>query len=451
MAGPNVASQFSSDIESFIALETLPLARRQLVAYQFGDALTLPKGRGTSYTATRYNRIPLPFAPLVEGSPPAGETMTLAQVTATAQQWGDRVVLTDVAEITVKHPLFQKACEITALQVSETLERNTFNGLVGGTQINYVGSVGSRFNLLTTSYLTGIEINRASAMLQNLGAPRYMGDEVTNQKMDADGGGERASENPRSMPHYVALIHPFVMGDLYRDTTIVTALSYSDINRLYNYEVGEWRQVRFCQTNMIQSWTGIAAINGTAQAGGGTFAAGNYKVEVTASDTQNQYESQIYQQQAAAVAVALNGSLTVPLPSLPGYTFNVYVTVAGGANVTNLGLCALGPLTGLFQGQATQLPGNQTVTITGVGTAQTPPAAPATGNTVYPTYILGRNAYGQVMLDDVKFSFLKEADKSDPLNQFRVVGWKTFYGMLIENQNFFMRIESASSISATFG
>jgi N4-gp56 family major capsid protein len=450
MPGPNVASQFSSDIETYIALETLPLARRQLVAYQFGDPLKLPKGRGTSYTATRYNRIPLPFQPLSEGSPPVGETMTLAQVTAQAQQWGDRVVITDVAEITIKHPLFQKACELTALQVSETLERNTFNGLNGGTQVNYIGSVGSRGALGAGSLLTGLEINRASAMLQTLGTPRYHGDEVTDQKMDADAGGERASESPRSMAHYVALIHPFVMGDLYKDTTIVTALSYSDINRLYNYEVGEWRQIRFCQSNFVPSWTGVTAIAFTPQAGGGTFAAGNYKVQVTASDTQNQYESQIYAQ-TAAQAVAANGSITVILPSLPGFTFNVYVTVAGGANVTNLGLSAAGPNTGPLLGQATQLAGSQTVTITGVGIAQVPPAAPANGITVYPTYVIGRNAYGQVMLDDVKFTYLKEADKSDPLNQFRVVGWKCFYGMLIENQNFFMRIESASSISATFG
>jgi hypothetical protein len=58
----NTASNFSSDVVAYIADETLPLARRQLVAYQFGDPLELDKGRGTTYTATRYNRLPLPFA-----------------------------------------------------------------------------------------------------------------------------------------------------------------------------------------------------------------------------------------------------------------------------------------------------------------------------------------------------------------------------------------------------
>ena len=136
----NVASQFSSDIEAYIADETLPLTRKQLVVYQFGDPLTLPKGRGTTYTATRYNRVPLPFATLSEGVPPIGETMTIAQVSATAQQWGDKITITDVAELTIKHPLFKKAIELTGLQVAETLERNTFVNLQGFTQVNYVNS-----------------------------------------------------------------------------------------------------------------------------------------------------------------------------------------------------------------------------------------------------------------------------------------------------------------------
>jgi len=446
----NVTSAFSSDVEAYIALETLPLVRRQLVAYQFGDPITLPKGRGTSYTATRYNRIPLPFQPLTEGAPPPGETMTIAQVTAQAQQWGDRVIITDVAEITIKHPLFQKACELTALQVSETLERNTFNNLNAGTQVNYVGAVGSRASLISTSQLTGLEINRVSAQLMTLGAPRYMGDEMTNTKLDADAGGERASDDPRTMPHYVSIVHPFVMGDLYKDTTIVTALSYSDINRLYNFEIGEWRDIRFCQSNLVPSWTGVAAIVGAPQVSGGTFAAANYIIQVTASDTQNQYESRIYQADIAR-AVVLNGSISVVLPALAGFTFSVYVSAAGGAAPAFLGLSVAGPNFGPLTGQATQLTPGQTVIITGLGLAQVPPAAPATGLTVYPTYIISRGAYAQVMLDDVKFTYLKQADKSDPLNQFRVVGWKAFYGMLIENQNFFARIESTSSISPTFG
>lgn len=444
----NTAGQFTADIENFIADKTLPLARRQLVAFQFGDPLDLPKGRGTTYTATRYNRVALPYAPLSEGVPPIGETMTITQVSAVAQQWGDKITITDVAELTIKHPLMQKANELIALQLAETLERNTNNNLMAGTQINYVNTRGSRAALVAGDVLNPYEIDRASGALETLGAPRFMGDEQTNTKISAQAGGAKASANPRTLPHYVALVHPLVGKDLRTDSRIVQAWSYSDINRLYNAEVGEWGGIRFAQSNMIPSFTGVAAVQGVTGTAG-SLATNNYYVKVTAQDTQNQYESLIYQVSNVVAVVGPNGSIAVTTPNTPGYTFNVYIGTTNAP--TNLGLSPYGPTVGPLAGQATQLPANTTVVITGIGTAQTPPAAPATGVTVYPTFIFGRGAYGQVMLDNVKFSWLDKADKSDPLNQIRAIGWKIFYGMIILNQQFFMRIESTSNFSPSFG
>ena len=445
----NVSGSFTADIEAYIADKTLPLARRQLVVYQFGDPLTLPKGRGVTYTASRYIRVPLPFAPLSEGVPPVGELLTLQQVTATALQWGDKITITDVAEMTIKHPLFKKAIELTGLQVAETLERNTFVNLNGGAQVNYVNSRGSRAALVAGDVLNVHELNRATAMLLNLGAPRYDGDEMTDMKLDADT--LRGRDKTPKVPHYSCVLHPFVAGDLRENSQINQAWSYSDVNKLYNHEVGQWSSIRFCESNLVPSWTGVAAIQGAAGAAGG-LATGNYKIVVTAQDTQNQYESQIYALSNTVAVTGPTGSISVVLPTLPGFTFNVYVAnTATNATPVNLGLSASGPTAGPLVGQATQMAGGQTVIITGLGLAQVPPANPGTGVTVYPTYIFGRGAYGQVVLDDVKFTYLKEADKSDPLNQLRIVGWKTFYGTLIENQNFFMRIESASNFNATFG
>jgi N4-gp56 family major capsid protein len=444
----NVASQFSADIENYIADQVLPLARRQLVAYQFGDPATLPKGRGTTYTATRFNRIPLPYAPLSEGVPPIGQTMTITQVSAVAQQWGDKVTITDVAELTIKHPLFKQATTLVALQTAETLERNTQVNLLAGTQINYVNTRGARASLVAGDVLNPHEINRATGALLTLGAPRFMGDEQTNTKIAAQSGGAQASKNPRAMPHYTSIIHPLPAQDMRENNTVVTAWSYSDLNRLYNSELGEWGGIRFCESNMVPTFTGVAAIQGTVGTAG-ALATNSYFIQVTASDTQNQYESQVYQVSNTLSVVGPNGSVSVALPSLPGYTFNVYIDTD---NVPNfLGQCASGPTMGPQAGQAVQLAGNQTVVITGVGTAQNAPAAPATGVTVYPTYVFGRGAYAQVVLDNMKFTYLKDADKSDPLNQIRVIGWKAFWGMLIQNQTFFMRIESTSNFSSAFG
>lgn len=445
----NTAGQFSSDIENFIAQETLPLARKQLVAYQFGDPLELPEGRGTTYTATRYNRVPLPFAPLSEGVPPIGETMTISQVSATALQWGDKITITDVAELTIKHPLFKKAIELTGLQIGETLERNTFVNLLAGTQVNYVNTRGARASLVAGDVINPHEINRAYGALFTNGAPRFDGDELTNEKLPAQSGGAKASKNPRAMPHYVSLMHPLVAQDFRENSTVVTAWSYSDLNRLYNYEAGEWGGIRFCESNMVPFYTGVAQVNGTPSASGGALATNTYYVQVTGTDSQNQYESLVYQVSASISVTGPTGSISVTMPATTGYTYSVYLSL--DTTPSNLGLSDSGPLVGPMAGQAVQLAPSAVVVLTGLGTAQTPPAAPATGLTVYPTFIIGRGAYGQVVLKDAQFTYLKTADKSDPLNQMRIVGWKCYYGTLLSNPTFFMRIESTSNFSATYG
>jgi N4-gp56 family major capsid protein len=443
----NQSSQFSADIVNYIQEEVLPLTERQLVAYQFGDPLTLPEGRGLTYTGVRYNRVPLPFAPLSEGVPPVGETMTISTVTVTAQQWGDSITITDVAEITIYHPVFKQAINIMALQTAETLERNTFNALNAGTQIQYANGRASRFAITGTDVMSAHEINKVNATLTSIGAPKFMGQMETDAKMDADTAESRASDNPMRMPHYTALVHPAVEADLREDTTIKTAWSYSDINRLYNYEVGEWNGVRFCSSNMVPSWTGVAQGAGTAGTAGG-LATGSYYIIITGSDAQNQYESQIYQVSAAVAVTGPNGSISVTTPSTAGFTYSVYVGTT--TSPSNLGTSVSGPTSGPLQGQATQLPGATTVIVTNLGLAQIPPAPVATGVTVYPTYIIGAGAYGQVKLKDVEYTYLTGADKSDKLNQLRVVGWKCFYGTLIQNQLFFARIEAASTFPTTF-
>ena len=448
----NVQGQFTADIEAYIADEVLPLARRQLVAYQFGDPLTLPKGRGLQYTATRFNRLPLPFAPLSEDVPPIGASMTIQQVTATVQQWGDQVIITDVAELTIKHPLMKQANFLIGLEIAELFERNTYNALMAGTQVNYVNSRGSRAALQTGDVLDPHTVNRTVVALKDIGAPRFMGDEQTDIKIDAEAGGSqrRASDSPRTMPHYVAIASPNVLGDFAENSTVVTAWSYSDLNRLYNAEAGEWRGMRFCESNMVPSFVGVAntAFTATPGTAGSLAANAGYQVIVTGSDTQNQYESRIYQVSGALNVTGPNGSISIVLPNTTGFTYSVYVGTS--ASPTNLGLSASGPSVGPLAGQATQLAAGATIVITGVGAAQTPPAAPTTGVTVWPTFVIGRGYYGQVMLDAVKTSWLDKADKSDPLNQSRRVAWKVMYGTILLNTGFGARIESSSAFSASF-
>src|SRR5258706_3657754 len=444
----NTATGFVADVQAYIQEEVEPLARRQLVAYQFGVPLRLDINRGTTYTASRYERLPLPFAPLQEGVAPQGESMTLSQVTATAQQWGDLVRVTDVANLTIKHPLFQQAIQLVSLQMPETLERNTMNTLVAGNQINYVNSRASRAALGATDVLSPTEIYRVVGSMESYGVPHFMGDERDDMMKEA-GARKDVSKSPATMEHYVALIHPLPVNDMKQNATVANAWAVSDINRLYNNDLGEWGGVRFCKSNMIPFWVGVAdPATNTPAASGGNLASNTYFIQITGAPVQTSVEQRVYQVSAGVVVVGPTGSITVVPPTLANFVFNVYIGTS--ASPTNLGLTASGPATGPLAGQATQLPSGSTAIITGIGASQTPSAAPATGITVFPTIVIGDHAYGQVLLENPEFHYLTGADKSDPLNQTRVVSWKVFYGSIILNQAFFMRVESASAFAPGF-
>lgn len=442
----NTSSNFSSDIRNYIAEQVLPLAQRQLTAYQFADKFKLPKNYGTTYTATRYSRVNLPFAPLSEGVPSVGETMTISQAQGVAQQWGDSITLTDVAEITIAHDTFKQAMRLMALNLSETYERNSYtgtNGLMAGSNVNYANGAGSRAALAATDVLSPHEITRAVGTLDSVGAPMFGAPEEENVKVDA------AKLKGVVNPHYVVISHPLPLNDMRENSVVSTAWSYSDIQRLYTNEVGEWGGARFTKSNMVPYWVGVAAVSGTAGTSG-SLASGNYLIQVTGSPALTSMEQRIYQASGAIAVTGPNGSISVTLPTLAGYVFNVYISAVGSSSIVNLGLCASGPTSGPLAGQATQLASGSTVVITGVGASQVPPAAPATGVTVYPVFVIGRGAYGVVELESADFVYLKDADKSDKHNQLRIISWKAFYGMMILNQAFFMRVECSSAFAPQY-
>lgn len=444
-ASPGAANQtISYDIELHIADEVLRIAQRQLVAYQFGQPLTIEKNTGVTYTATRYERLPLPFAPLSEGVAAAGEAITIAQVSATAQQWGDLVRVTDVADMTIKHPLFKQAIRLIAIQQPETIERNVLNVLLTATQVNYANGRANRASLVSTDVMTPIEIGKIIGALETFGAPLFSGDERVDMKVDAN------AKPMTTSPHMVALIHPLVAQDLRQNSTISTAWAYSDVHKLYNNALGEWGGAWFCKTNMMPYWVGVATGGaGTPSTTGGALANGTYYLQVTGSPTATSVEQQIYQvATVTTVGGSGAGSISITLPVKAGYTFSVYIGTT--TSPVNLALSGSGPAVGPLAGQATQLASGSTVVLTGIGTAQVPPAAPATGVTVYPTIFFGMDAYGQVLLDNVEYHYLKDADKSDPMNQTRVVSWKMMYGTIILNQAYMARTEASSAFSAGY-
>jgi N4-gp56 family major capsid protein len=446
----NASVNFSGDISRYLDSKVLRLSQRHLVVRQFATKVKIPTNEELTYTATRFNRLPLPYAPLNEGVPPVGEEMSISQVTGVAIQWGDKVTVPDVANLTIRHPVVQQAIRLLGYQVPETYERNCLVQLTSGTQVNYVNQRGARANLVAGDVLDPTTVNRTVSNLKTRGAPMMNGPTETDVFKSIEEGPRKALANPITHEHYVAVGHPIPLNDFANNSTVQTAWSYSDINKLYINEVGQWRGMHFCESNMLPTWTGLAQSAGTPGTAGNLATSANYYVQVTGSDIQNQYESQIAQVSAAISVTGPTGSISVTVPSTQGFTYSIYIAMGVNASPMNLGLSASGPTTGPYAGQAVQIPPGTTAILTGIGLMQIPPAAPAEDITVFPMFVFGEDAFCALELERLTWTRLFEADKFDPLNQLRVVGWKGWDGYVITNQQFMERIESSASNTGAY-
>jgi N4-gp56 family major capsid protein len=452
MATTTYSPSISADVSRYLAEDLLPLTINELIFHEFSEKLRLPKGNGTTYTMTRYARLPLAYSSTAEGVPPVATPLKISQATVALQQWTALVTITDVAQATIKHDVFKIAKERLTLAAAELMERNCINALFAFPQINYVNSKGARASLAATDVLNTQELQRAFAYLNTLGVPMFKGPSGPKVVKKAGEGQPDALSSPRNMPHFVAAVHPMVQADLRNNPSVQLVSAYSSPNRLYNGEFGEWNQMRFVTSNFIPSFLGGGTSpTGTGVATGGTLANGNFQIVVTGTDQQTQFESIIYTQSGNIATGGSTGSITLTTPTTAGYLWTVYITAAGGTVAANLATCAAGPTQGALQGMATQLPGGTAIVLTGIGVAKTPPAAPGSAITVYPTFIFGKDAYATVTLEDIEVNYLDRAEKTDPANQLRMASFKFYNGTFVKNAAFSLRIESASQFSMTLG
>ena len=445
----NTSANFAGAITRTIDRKALQVAQRYLVLYQFADKKTLDHGHGVTWTANRWNRLPLPTAPVSEGVPPAPNQLTFSQVTGIALQWAGRIVFTDVAMVTVQQDLLSIASDRLGMQLAETKERNGWNALNAVSQVNYVAAAGSRAALVAGNNLDPTTLTRTYTNLKAIGAPLWNGPTGETINRDTDYNMRQGEMQPGRSGHLIAVTSPFVLQDLKSNPLVVQTYQHTDAGQkhLYTNESGAWGGMVIVESNMMPSWTGVAAVQGANAVGSLTTA--TYTVQVTGWDNQNFYESRIYQL-SNDISVT-TGGIVVTTPSTAGFTYAIYVGVGTAAAPTNLGLTTSGPSSGPYSGQAIQLAPSTVVTITGVGLYQIPPAAPATGVTVYPTYVFGKDSFATLKLMNVEWNRLYNADKSDPHNQLRVVGYKFAEGWLILNQQFLARIESTASSTGAFG
>ena len=102
----------------------------KLLANQFGQMKSIPKGSSKMIRWSRYEPLDEATTALTEGVEPNGQLLDVTRMTATCSQYGDFTVLTDVLLLTVEDPVTNEANKRLGEQMGRTLDTLTFDTLV---------------------------------------------------------------------------------------------------------------------------------------------------------------------------------------------------------------------------------------------------------------------------------------------------------------------------------
>jgi N4-gp56 family major capsid protein len=344
--------------------------------------------------------------------------MSISTVQAVAEQWGAFVNLSDVVQLTVKHPVMVKAIDLMGYQAAETVDREVIEVLLAGTSVSYPGSIASRSALssTTTDVVSTDLIRKVLANLRLQGAHEYEGQD------------------------FVGVVDPMVEMDISKDSTFTNAASYSNIKVLQNGEIGKWMGVRWMRSNLIPSLTGLAAGSYTTPSSpAGTFAAASYRISTAYYNASTGFLEKITQNDA--VAFSALDSLAGTTPADSNYVYKIFISAAAGA---------AGDI--MYVGSETTY-GTDFIPASTAFSILAPPSSgdsfadvPAASKVVHFSWVFGKESFTVVDLQKLAtYVTPNAASDSDPLAQRRKAGWKLMFKAVINNEEFLERIESLSA------
>lgn len=477
MAASIFVSTTSNDQEKYLHDKLISRAMIRLVCASVLENITLPEGVGLVANFVRYNRMNLPMSTLSEGVPPSNSSFTLSLVQVTLDQWGDMVTITDVSQLTTKHPLVDQATQLLADNAQRVIDREVQLVMLAGTNIQYGdGSVTSRPSITSGLKATDSAIHKARITMVNNGSPPRGGPSGGIILGDiGEGGGaqdkgftkgvgtQRGGGSINDGQHFVAIAGPEVMADIMATGTslgtFASVAMYANQKALYNGEIGTWLGVRWVETNFIPKFqllgnttAAVVSTNAfgtdtpvvTAVDGGGSLKSSTtFFYKVTRKKLDRGFEEFIsIAHSTASTATGDNESFTFNFSSLTaGYVYNLYfdtVATGGTGSDATLGLVSANIAVGT------------TVTVTANPAATTTPPAsvptsPSTLN-IYPIYLVADDFGSWVGLQRLRVMVSGDTPTigGNELLQLKSIGYKFLGKAVIKDQLRLLRVEVTS-------
>lgn len=224
------AAGVNADLQTYFSKKLQRQAQFSTVLDQFGYIEAIPSASSKTISFTKYADLAVTTTALTEGVAPDSVALSSAAITAVIDQLGYVIKLTDLAELTPKHPVVQKTLELLGTQAARSRDAKIEAVLAAGTNVFYTGARASRVAVVAGDIITVADVSRVVANLRTNGATEF------------DDG------------NYVAVVSPTVEMNLLKDQSFRDASTRSGQGtkgELYKGEIANFMGVRFVRSNSI--------------------------------------------------------------------------------------------------------------------------------------------------------------------------------------------------------
>lgn len=233
-------------------VEMLKRGQPHLIIQQFGQAKPLRKNDTDTRKFRRYERLSAATTPLTEGVTPTGSTPTTTDYTATLNQYGDFLTLTDKIADMHTDPVLKEYSGMIGEQAALTVETIAFGVLKAGTTVYFAN--GSARTDVNTALTLNLQRKATRGLKRQLARP-------FTTKLSSS-----PSFNTESvLPSFIGLVHPDMEPTVRGLPGFKDVVDYGSATP-YESEIGAVENVRYLTSTVFEAW----ADGGGAKAGSGT-------------------------------------------------------------------------------------------------------------------------------------------------------------------------------------
>lgn len=243
---------------AYAAKEMLKRGTPYLVLEKFGQAKPLPRRSSKTIIFRRYESLSAVPNALTEGVTPAAKQLTKTDVTATLDQYGDLVQISDVIDDTHEDPVLNEAVDVLGEQAAQMIETVRFNVLKAGTNVFYAN--GTATNQVNTPI--SLDFQRKITRALKRQNARFITRVV---RSTPDYGTEPVAAS------FIGLCHSDLEADIRGLPGFVPVEKYGSMTP-YESEIGKVEDVRYISSTVFEPWADAGGAAGSMLSTGGANA-----------------------------------------------------------------------------------------------------------------------------------------------------------------------------------